>query len=471
MSSDLSLVHLFRMSGRCLLADGATGGLVCLTESEYRRWQDELAVTGAAGIRARGLPQLTELAERGFFRTPAYPDGPLPGGGLHSLCLNVSHACDLACTYCFAAQGGYGDGEKRVMDRRTARLAVDLALSRCPPGRTLSVDFFGGEPLLAWDTVVETVAYGRERAALRGSRIEFTLTTNGVGVSPDRAVFLAREMSTLIVSLDGRPGVHNRMRPTARGAPSYGRALAGARMLAEALRSADGGGAQGGPGAGSCPDDAPAAAASTMPRGSGRLWVRGTFTRLNLDFWRDAVHLWDLGFDQVSLEPATGGSGARWGLMEADLPAVRASYVSLIAAARECGGRFYHFELCADRPACGVKRLLGCGAGVTYACVSPSGSVYPCHQFDGIDAFRLGSVERQGAGGEPELPDPRFAASHVGAKEACRQCWAQLYCGGGCHYRALVAGGDLRRPDPLSCDLVRLRLEAALAFAATSSGC
>jgi len=453
-----------------LLLDGATGGLARLTRDEYRDWEGWLGRQGTdrgpagAAPGTLGPPRLSELTDQGFFRTLDYPEGLLPSSGLHSLCLNVSHACELACRYCFAGQGAYGGRERSLMDPGTARRAVDFLLSRCSPRRTLSIDFFGGEPLLAWETVVETVRYGRSLAASCGIGLEFTLTTNGVGVTPERAGFLAREMSTIIVSLDGRPDVHNRMRPAAGGAPSYERALAGAVMLAEACGEY---GLAGGRGAG--PAATRPGAAATMPAGSGRLWVRGTFTRYNLDFWRDAEHLWNLGFGQVSIEPVTGAADAAWGIREADLPCIRSSYLRLLDVVSSGRRRFYHFELSFDRPACAVKRLTGCGAGISYACVSPSGSIYPCHQFDGMAAFRLGSLDGTPDGPEPAIPDARFARLHVGVKTPCRSCWAQLYCGGGCHYRALEEGGGLANPDPLACRLLRIRLEAALALAALKS--
>lgn len=434
------LIHLFRASGQGLLLCGATGALVRLDEPGFRSWQDYLA--GAAPPP----PSRGDLESWGLFRAPGYPDQAsmaLPEG-LHSLCLNVAHDCDLSCGYCFAGAGRYG-GPGGLMSLTVAEQALELLLASAPAGRTVSVDFFGGEPLLAWEVVTGAVAYGRARAAATGRAITFTLTTNGQQMDDDRASFCAREMSTVIVSIDGRPEVHDRWRTGRGGQGSYQAAVAAAARLRAALGERTGGKAGG---------------------GAGSLWIRGTYTRDNLDFWRDVEHLAGLGFDQVSMEPVSAAPDHGGSLSLRDLPRIRESYdriAELVAAGKV---RFFHFDLNLSAAVCAPKRYSGCGAGAGYACVNPEGWLYPCHQFDGLAGWeqgRIGELDRY-------RPEPRLAAAHVGAKPACRDCWAQLYCGGGCHWAAYRHGGQVLEPDPLACGIMRTRLEVALGLEAGPAG-
>jgi uncharacterized protein len=414
-------------------------------------------------------PGLEQLAAAGLFRRPQYPDPhqPVAPNGLHSVCLNVAHTCDLACDYCFAGCGAYGTPSPAVMSPATARAAVDYLMANSPPGRTLSIDFFGGEPMLAWPAVTETVRYGTECAAAQGKTIHFTLTTNAVAMDEQRAAFCAEHMSTLIVSIDGRPETHNRHRLTQGGGPSYDQSVRGARLLASALAER----AANNPGTDPHP---------SLPVGAGPLWVRGTFTADNLDFWRDVEHLCELGFGQVSMEPVTMPPDPRHAIRPDHLDAIRESYEEVVRLVAEGRVKFFHFELNTESPACAPKRFTGCAAGSGYLCVTPAGTIYPCHQFDGIAGFELGSViavEAAGspaalpqgvaAGGGPRIPARSLAASHIGAKPHCIACWAQLHCGGGCHYAAWKSSaGDLNAPYALGCELMKVRLEAALAVQA-----
>lgn len=466
-SLDLPLAHLFRRAGRAFLFDGAGGGLARVGDDESACWEVFLSrssrvqarACGGGGDRAGGAaplpPGFERLAAAGFFRRPPFPAGPLPAPGLHSLCLNVAHACNLACTYCFAGGGAYSGGTRGLMTAGMAAAAVDFLLANARPGRALSVDFFGGEPLLAWDVVERTVAYATAQGEAQGNPMRFSLTTNATLVDDDRARFIAERMSSVIVSLDGRPEVHDRMRPGLCGEGSYDASMAGARAISAALAAA------------------PRPPGLDMPAETGRLWVRGTYTRHNRDFWRDVEHLAAEGFSQISLEPVLAPPDAPYALSEADLPALDESYGRVLGLAAGGGGvRFFHFELNTGRSACIEKRFGGCGAGLGYVCVSPSGQVYPCHQFDGESEFELLSLSSGGsAGGGPVFDaQERFATAHIGSKDACRSCWAQLHCGGGCHYTAWRYGGNLHTPYGLGCELLKLRLEHALALSALRAG-
>jgi uncharacterized protein len=341
----------------------------------------------------------------------------------------------------------------------TANAAVDFLLANATPGRALSVDFFGGEPLLAWDVVEQTVAYATSHAETNGNgnRIRFSITTNATLVDPEMARFIARHMSSVIVSLDGRPRVHDAARPALGGrgggaggsaagsaAASYEISAAGARAIADALARE------------------PLPPGPDMPGGTDRLWIRGTYTRHNRDFWRDVEYLAAEGWHQISLEPVIAAVDAPYGLARAHLTEIAESYDRVLEMCAGGKVRFFHFELNPDRPACAAKRFGGCGAGLGYVCVAPGGAVYPCHQFAGQSEFELLSLGK--AASTRFEPDSRLAAAHVGAKGHCRRCWAQLHCGGGCHYTAWRLGGSLLKPHDMGCDLLRLRLEHALAL-------
>jgi len=462
----LALARVFTALDQHLLFDGASGALVQLSESAFAAWQDYLASPAAAAVSPPGLAQ---LHASGMFRESVYPSpagSPPAAQGLHSLCLNVAHSCDLACDYCFAGKGAYGSPAPTVMQPATACAAIDYLIANSPPGRSLSVDFFGGEPLLAWPAVTAAVAHGRSKAEQARKTIRFTITTNAVSMDDARAAFCAAEMSTIIVSLDGRPSTHDRHRQDKAGRATFERALQGARRLAAAVAAAQ----------------SPAAAPTSdldesgmrdsllrhpdLPLGAGPLWVRGTYTADNLDFAADVRYLRQLGFAQISMEPVALPPNQAQALRPDDIPRIRASYAEVagMVAAEEM--RFFHFELNTDAPSCAPKRFTGCAAGAGYAAVDPAGRVFACHQFDGVAEFGLGEVSRGDGSPAAYQRHEELAAAHVGAKPACRSCWAQLYCGGGCHYAAWSANGDIHEPYKLGCDLLKARLEIALALQA-----
>ena len=444
--------------------DGASGALVQLSESAFAAWVDYLASPTAAA----SPPGLADLHASGMFRAPVYPAaGSQPAAqGLHSLCLNVAHSCDLACDYCFAGKGAYGSPAPAVMQPPTACAAIDYLIANSPSGRSLSVDFFGGEPLLAWPAVTAAVAHGKAKAEQAGKTIRFTITTNAVSMDDARAAFCAAEMSTIIVSLDGRPSTHNRHRLDKAGRATFERALRGARLLADAVSAAkktvtatiDGASGTGGRDSLLLHPD--------LPLGAGPLWVRGTYTADNVDFAADVRYLRQLGFTQISMEPVALPPNQAQAIQPGDIPQIRAAYAEIAAMVAAWELRFFHFELNTDAPSCAPKRFTGCAAGAGYAAVDPAGRVYACHQFDGVAEFGLGAVCQ--ADGSPAVYQlhEALATAHVGGKPACRSCWAQLYCGGGCHYAAWSANGDLHEPYRLGCDLLKARLEVALALQA-----
>lgn len=349
-------------------------------------------------------------------------------GVVKSLCLMVAQDCNLRCRYCFGGDGQYGDRE--LMSADTGRRAVDYLIARSGARQHLELDFFGGEPLVNLGVVRDITAYARQRERETGKRIKLTLTTNGLLLNDEARRFLNDNDFSAVLSLDGRQPVHDRMRPDAAGHGTYDRVLANFRAF---VRS----------------------------RGNDNYYLRGTYTRHNLDFAADVAAMFDAGFNIVSVEPVVARD-TDYALTESDLPAICAEYDRLTAyylRERPRGLRFFHFELDLDDGPCLAKRLAGCGAGHEYLAVAANGDLYPCHQFVGRDAFRMGDVNVGVT--RPDLP-PKFRNAHVLAKATCRGCWARFYCSGGCHANAVAMSGDLREPWPLGCAIQRKRLECAI---------
>ncbi|HPU58506.1 MAG TPA: thioether cross-link-forming SCIFF peptide maturase, partial [Candidatus Avimonas sp.] len=343
---------------------------------------------------------------------------------LKAMCLHVSHDCNLRCKYCFAGQGGYG-GEKQLMSEEVALAAVDFLVKNSGGRRNLEIDFFGGEPLMNFDVIKKTVEYGRSLEKKHNKVFRFTTTTNGVLLSDEIAEYLNREMHNIVLSLDGRREINDLMRPNAGGGGSYDRIV-------------------------------PKYQHFVRLRGDRDYYVRGTYTKNNLDFAEDVLHLSELGFDQVSVEPVVSDPNLPFSIKEEDLPRIFDEYDKLAKTMVELkkqgkGFNFFHFMIDLEQGPCVIKRLRGCGCGNEYAAVDPSGDVYPCHQFVGQDEWKMGNVLT----GEYDLKlKERFAKTTVYHKEDCRKCWAKFYCSGGCNANNLQYAGDILKAHNLSCELV-----------------
>ncbi|MBR2764998.1 MAG: thioether cross-link-forming SCIFF peptide maturase [Blautia sp.] len=357
-----------------------------------------------------------------------------------ALCLHVAHDCNLSCRYCFAGEGEY-HGSRGLMSFETGRKALDYLIAHSGSRHNLEVDFFGGEPLLNWEVVKELVAYGRQQETKTDKRFRFTLTTNGVLLNDEIMEFCNREMGNVVLSLDGRREVHDHMRPFPKGAGSYD--LIVPKFQEFASRRKD------------------------LP-----YYVRGTFTHYNLDFSKDVLHLADLGFKQISVEPVVAPPDADYAIREEDLPVLLEQYDLLTEEMirREREGRgftFFHFMIDLTGGPCVYKRLSGCGSGTEYLAVTPWGDFYPCHQFVGEDKFCMGNVD---AGiTQPQIRES-FGSCNVYTRPACRDCFARYYCSGGCAANAWHLDGDIHGNYRIGCELQRKRVECAIRIKAALAG-
>ena len=450
------MVHTFEALGVKLAVDVNSGAVHVLDDLTYRLLplvEPPMAEHCPPELLARlpeyrteaveeGWQDLRELAGNGLlfveddYVDPAAATALQQSAPIKALCLHVSHDCNLRCQYCFASTGDFGTGRK-IMDIETAKRAIDFVIQRSGSRRNIEVDFFGGEPLMAMDTVKATVAYARSIEKKAGKCFRFTITTNGVLLDDENIDYINREMSNAVLSLDGRPQVNDRMRKTVNGKGSY-------EVIVPKFQKLVAG------------------------RGTKDYYLRGTFTHYNLDFAEDVMHMADLGFRNVSVEPVVGEETCGSALKDEDLPVVLEQYEKL---AEKLKGRadvnFFHFNVDLAQGPCVIKRLRGCGAGCEYVAVTPEGDIYPCHQFVGNPAYKIGSLSDGSF--DMELSH-RFSCLNIYTREECRDCWARFYCSGGCSASNLLVNGDIKKPNHVGCEMERKRLECAIALKALAAG-
>lgn len=349
-----------------------------------------------------------------------------------ALCLHIAHDCNLGCRYCFAEEGEY-HGRRALMSLEVGKQALDFLVANSGNRRNLEVDFFGGEPTMNFDVVKELVRYGRSLEGPHNKNFRFTLTTNGVLLDDDIMEFANREMANVVLSIDGRKEVNDYMRPTRNGKGSYDLIVPKFQKFAEL-------------------------------RNQTNYYVRGTFTHHNLDFSEDVLHLADLGFKQISVEPVVAPPEEPYAIREEDLPKLLEEYDKLAKEMikREKEGRgfnFFHFMIDLTQGPCVAKRLSGCGSGTEYLAVTPWGDLYPCHQFVGMDEFKLGDVWH---GVQAEEIRDEFKLCNVYAKEKCRNCFARFYCSGGCAANSYNFHGSILDAYDIGCELQKKRIECAI---------
>ena len=356
-------------------------------------------------------------------------------GVVKALCLHIAHTCNLNCSYCFASQGKY-HGERALMSFEVGKRALDFLVENSGARRNLEVDFFGGEPLMNFDVVKKLVEYARSIEKEKGKNFRFTLTTNGVLVDDDVIEFANREMSNVVLSLDGRKEVHDRYRVDYAGNGSWEKIVPKFQKFVKA-------------------------------REGKNYYMRGTFTHANPDFLEDIKTMLDLGFSELSMEPVVAAADDPAALTEEDKPVVMKQYEDLakLMLQRDKQGKpftFYHYMLDLKGGPCIYKRISGCGSGTEYMAVTPWGDLYPCHQFVGEEKFRLGDIWN---GVQNSAIQNEFASCNVYAREDCRSCWAKLYCSGGCAANAYHSTGSVRGIYKYGCELFKKRIECAVAVA------
>ena len=390
------------------------------------------------------LSELEELKKQGMlFTEDVYEDAVTEFKNrptvVKALCLHAAHDCNLSCRYCFAGEGEY-HGSRGLMDFETGKKALDFLVANSGKRRNLEVDFFGGEPLLNWNTVKKLVAYGRSIEEANGKHFRFTLTTNGVLLNDDVIEFANKEMDNVVLSLDGRKEVNDRMRPFPGGKGSYDVIVPNFKKFVAA-------------------------------RGDKPYYVRGTFTHYNLDFAKDILHYADLGFDRLSMEPVVAPPEADYAIREEDVDIICEQYdilaKEMIRRNKEGRGfTFFHFMIDLKGGPCVYKRMSGCGSGTEYLAVTPWGDLYPCHQFVGEEDFLLGNVE-EGIK-KTDLVD-EFRGCNVYSKPKCRDCFARYYCSGGCAANSWHFHHSINDAYDIGCRLQRKRVECALMIKAAQA--
>lgn len=359
-----------------------------------------------------------------------------------ALCLHVAHDCNLRCKYCFASTGDFGQGRK-IMPPDIAKKAIDFVIARSGVRHNIEVDFFGGEPLMAWDTVTQTVDYARSLEEKYNKKFRFTITTNGLLLDEDKRKYINENMDNCVLSLDGRREVNDEFRKTVAGTGSYDTIVPKFKALVDERDP------------------------------NLDYYARGTFTSHNLDFAEDVLSIADAGFDRLSVEPVTADPGCGYDLTEDDLPKIEAEYDRLtdIMLERKKEGKlftFFHFMVDLDQGPCVVKRLRGCGAGYEYVAVTPDGDIYPCHQFVGKDEFKQGSVLDQSFNMDIAQ---KFAGMNIYSRPKCQKCWAKFYCSGGCSAANYNMNHDMNDSYDLGCEMERKRLECAIYLKAMDKIC
>ena len=449
------MIHQYKLGGYNVVLDVCSGSVHVVDEVAYDiiglyENNDKEAVIRTVCASYPDIPeaeirecydQVTELKEDGqlfapdTFESMAGELKARTSGVVKALCLHIAHTCNLNCSYCFASQGKY-HGDRAIMSFEVGKQALDFLVEHSGTRRNLEVDFFGGEPLMNFDVVKQLVAYARSIEKEKGKNFRFTLTTNGMLIDDDVIDFCNKEMSNVVLSLDGRKEVHDRFRVDYAGNGSWEKIVPKFQKLVQA-------------------------------RGGKNYYMRGTFTHANPDFLEDIKTMLDLGFTELSMEPVVCAADDPSALTEEDLPIVLKQYEDLAELMRERKkeGRpftFYHYMLDLSGGPCIYKRISGCGSGTEYMAVTPWGDLYPCHEFVGEEKFKLGDIWN---GVSNTAIQEDFASCNVYARPDCKDCWARLYCSGGCAANAYHATGDVRGVYQYGCELFRKRMECALTLA------
>lgn len=444
------MVHQYKMGGYNIVIDVNSGAIHVVDDMTYdmiemyessdkdsifaemaKRYPDQTDEIAEAWDEIAELIAAEELFTKDSYE-PYITDFAKRPTVVKALCLHIAHDCNLACQYCFAEEGEY-HGKRELMSYEVGRKALDFLVANSGNRRNLEVDFFGGEPLMNFQVVKDLVAYGRSLEETHDKKFRFTLTTNGVLLNDDIMEFANQEMGNVVLSIDGRKEVHDRMRPFRKGAGSYDLIVPKFQKFADS-------------------------------RHQEKYYVRGTFTHNNLDFSKDVLHLADLGFKQISVEPVVAQETDSYAIREEDLPQLMEEYENLALEMVKRHGtkddfNFFHFMIDLEGGPCVAKRLSGCGSGTEYLAVTPTGDLYPCHQFVGNTDFLMGNVDDGVV--NTDLRD-EFKSCNVYAKDKCRECFARFYCSGGCAANSYNFHGDIHNAYDIGCALQKKRVECAI---------
>ena len=453
------MIHCYKLGGLNIVLDICSGSVHLVDEVSYdvielyeshsheeiiKIITEKYPETTEAELR-EGFQQIEDLKKAGKLFTPD-TFAPIAGklkektsGVVKALCIHIAHSCNLNCAYCFASQGKY-QGQRALMSLEVGKRALDFLIENSGTRHNLEVDFFGGEPLMNFQVVKDMVAYARQREKETGKNFRFTLTTNGMLIDDDVIRFANKEMSNVVLSLDGRKEVHDRFRVDYAGKGSWEQIVPKFQKLVEA-------------------------------RGGKNYYMRGTFTHANPDFLEDIKTMLDLGFTELSMEPVVCAPEDPSALTPADLEIVKDQYEKLaeLMKERRKEGKpftFYHYMIDLKGGPCIYKRVSGCGSGTEYMAVTPWGDLYPCHQFVGDEKFKLGDIWK---GVDNHAVRDEFAACNVYARPECADCWAKLYCSGGCAANAYHATGAITGIYENGCELFRKRMECAIMLEASKA--
>lgn len=449
------MIHKFRFENSNIVMDIHSGSIHLVDEVTYaiaeeagRLSKEEVVGKYAESFTASELEEaydeLMELKENGMLYTEDAYETLVPAflkrePVVKAICLHVAHDCNLKCKYCFAGEGEY-HGHRGLMSLEVAKKSIDFIIENSKHRKNIEVDFFGGEPLMNWEVVKGTVEYAKEREKETGKNFRFTMTTNGVLLNDEIIDYLNENMYNVVLSLDGRKEINDLMRPTANGKSSYDVILPKFKRLVE-------------------------------KRGNKQYYIRGTFTHNNLDFMEDVKHVNDQGFDEVSVEPVVAPHEMDYAIKEEDIATLCAEYEKLAKYMLEKtkkgeGFNFFHFMIDLEGGPCIHKRLAGCGSGTEYLAVTPEGDLFPCHQFVGLDEFKMGTVFE---GVQNHEMRGKFEKCNVYSKDECKSCWAKFYCSGGCAANSYNFHGDIHHVYEIGCELQKKRLECAIGLKAELS--
>lgn len=428
------MIHYFSLGGEYFLYDVESSSLLEIDKIVY----DVLSGNNLDQYNEADVEEvnkeLAELRKQGIIDAPSPDVGAQPKSKeIKAMCMHLSHDCNLRCKYCFAGEGLY-HGERMHMSLEVAKKAIDFLIANSGNRHNLEVDFFGGEPLMNFDVLKQTVEYGRQQAKLHNKEFKFTTTTNGILLTEEVSKYLNEEMDNVVLSLDGRKQINDSQRPTANGKGSFDLIIDKYRFF----RSI---------------------------RGDKSYFIRGTFTSANPDFAKDVLEMTNLGFDQVSVEPVVLPEDHPLAIKPEQMTEILDNYEQLAVKYVEMRKKpetwfsFFHFVVELENGPCYKKRLVGCGAGSEYVAVTPDGSIYPCHQFAGESQYLLGNVF-DGKLNE-EIRD-MYRNSSIFTKPVCQNCWAKYHCSGGCAANAIHYNGDINKPYLQACEMMKKRLECAL---------